>query len=117
MTISEYRRRIIGILSLVLLTGAVILVIRGGEGTQYTTLLAACVRLGIMSGAVWLAFPQLTRIPRWIAALGLVTFVLGAINPRTLPITVPLFFLVIVMRPKGPSKRSGGKSQGQQIKR
>jgi len=113
MTITEFRRRIIGIVTLLLLTGAFILVIHGGEGTQYTSLLAACVRLGIMGGAVWLAFPQLTRIPRWVAALGLVTLVLGAIRPRTLPITVPLLFLVIVMRPKNSSKRSVEKSQGQ----
>lgn len=76
------RRHLIGILSLVLLIGAVAFSFFPPHSVATTEMKAACWRMGPLLGLWWLAWPQAVRLPRWLL------------------IALPLFALVLVFRPR-----------------
>jgi len=87
------RRTILGSLSLALLMGAGGLVLRGMVD-EYPLAFSACLRMGLVLGAIWLAYEQVyeivRRTPPWMmggAALGLLVVV---IRPRAIVAVGPL---------------------------
>jgi len=87
------RRTLLGILSFALLMGACGLILRGMVD-EYPLVFSACLRMGLVLGAIWLAYEQVyeivRRTPPWMmggAALGLLVVV---IRPRAIVAVGPL---------------------------
>jgi hypothetical protein len=73
------------------------------------TLSLACVRVAIVLGALWLAYPQASRLPPWkVAAVILPLAVLAArpkliwalLRPKVLLVAIPLLALLYFLRPR-----------------
>ena len=76
------RRHAIGIIALILSVGAVVLWIWPLETDWYEALWSACCRLGPCLAALWLAYPQVERLPPWLVACIVLLAVLLAVKPR-----------------------------------
>lgn len=94
------RRPMIGIIALVLLTAAVVLAVRPLDWGGHQALLAACVRVGAVMTALWLAYPQVSRLPKWIVPTVLIAAIVVAIRPKLIVIAVPLLVALVVLRPR-----------------
>jgi hypothetical protein len=69
----------------------------------------ACLKTGIVLGVVWLAYPQVARIPTWFLLAGLAAMacvLLLARQPRVLILAVAVMLLVSRL------KRPGGSAKG-----
>ncbi len=64
------------------------------------TLQGMCIRIGLVLGALWLALPQLCRLPLWLIQAGTGAAVLTAWRPRLAWLTVPLMLAILVLRRK-----------------
>ncbi len=103
-------RPTVGIIALLLGAGAVFYLIRPPEAeTIQISLQAAFHRLFLVMAALWLAHPQLSRVPRWamLLVLAAALVVTGAImmkSPRSLTLVVPI---VIALWATRTWKRAG----------
>ena len=115
------QRHLLGISALLLLAiAAGMLLADSGEaarGTR-TMFIGACVRVGMVLAAGWLAWPQLARLfarVSPIALIGLMTVaIVLAFRPKLLVILGPLLILVALLhvfgwftKPASPARRSG----------
>ncbi len=89
------RRHLLGILSLVLLAGAVYGLLRYGTAESQASMLSSmCLRIGLVLGAIWLAFPQVRQLsgtmsPWMVAPFALLGIIVLA-RPRTAVVMVPI---------------------------
>ncbi len=94
-------RPTVGTVALVLLGAAVALWARSPDWDREQVLLAACVRVGLVMGAIWLAHPQLVKLPTWLPNVMLVVAIVVALKPKLIVIAVPLLLLLLWLRPRG----------------
>ncbi|MBX3412080.1 MAG: hypothetical protein KF708_05125 [Pirellulales bacterium] len=89
----------VGILALVLLaTGTSLWAF--GENTDTTAAwVAACWRIGLALAALWLALPDMRRVPVWLLAGLLFVALVVARNPRIMLIAVGAALAFTVLRP------------------
>ena len=93
-------RPTVGIISLVLLTSGVAIWLRPLDWEGNDALRGALMRLGIVMAAMWLALPQLHRLPGWIiSAVGVAAIVI-AVRPRTAIFLLPLLLAYLALRPR-----------------
>ena len=92
----------IGLIALVLAALACYSKFRGSDPLY----LAAYVRSAIIMGILWMAWPELVLLPRWIYISLPILLIVGAFRPHLLLIFVPLILLYWFLVPK-PKK--GGK--------
>ena len=98
------RRNILGICAIILLSGAVYFWIWPPSSEALTGLHAACTRVGSVCGVLWLAYPDLARLPAWIGSVLTVAALLVAYRPRWAIIAVPLVIALMVLgRKKKPA--------------
>jgi hypothetical protein len=94
------RRRVIGILALVLLLAGALFWLRSpaqrGVAMQIES---ACWRIGGCLALLWLAYPDLRNIPRWFWLVALVSIVILARWPRLFLLAVPLLLVYALLRP------------------
>ncbi len=97
------RRHLIGVIALVLLSGSGILLLWPQTGGSHQVVLAACMRIGAVMAALWLAYPQLSQLPQWLFAVALGVVLVAAIRPRPqiLLMAVPVVILIVLLRPRG----------------
>ncbi len=93
-------RPTVGTVALVLLGAAVALWARSPDWDREQVLLAACVRIGLVMGAIWLAHPQLIKLPAWLPNVMLVVAIVVALKPKLIVIAVPLLLLLLWLRPR-----------------
>ncbi len=62
---------------------------------------AACLRIGLVMGIWWFAFPQLATLPRWALIGSLVALVIAARWPRLLVMLVPVAAVLWLLAPRG----------------
>lgn len=100
-THSPLRRHLIGILSLAALLGAGAARWWGNGDAQTTFVSSISLRLGIMLGTIWLAYPQLQSLAAHVSPTGLLLTVAGllivVIRPRAALWIVPLLVVVGVL--------------------
>ena len=67
----------------------------------------ATTRIGLVMGAIWLALPQLSRIPGWILQLVAATALIVAVRPKFAIVAIPVLLAYLILRPKKlrPKKR------------
>ena len=95
------RRILLGILSLVFLAASVALYLQGVNDDNIF-LLSVCQRVGIVLGAMWLAYDQMLslsqRVPPWfLGGVGMCLIIL-VIKPKAIFFVAPLLALVALMQ-------------------
>jgi hypothetical protein len=60
------KRTAIGLLALVLLAVGIALTIRGATGAGAVECQASSLRLGVLCCLIWLAYPELIKLPGWL---------------------------------------------------
>ena len=93
------RRTLLGILSIVLLVVGLGMVIRLGIGTAVGSM---CLRIGLVLGAIWLAFPQVDeiskRIPPWLIGTIALGIVIIAAAPRAFIVIAPVLVGIAIVQ-------------------
>ena len=97
---NDARRTLVLILAVVLLIGSAAAWWLGREGAA-TFAAAAMGRIGLVMGALWLAWPSLRRPARWlppgVAVLGVVALGVLAASPRLVIVVIPAFSVLIAL--------------------
>lgn len=65
------------------------------------TFVAACLRVGLVMCALWLAYPELVKLPTWISAATFIATPLIAWRPRAALVILPVLFIAWVLYPRG----------------
>jgi len=121
------RRTLLGILSLALLMGAGGIFLRGLVN-EYPLVFSASLRMGLVLGAMWLAYEQvheiIRRTPPWVmggAALGLLIIV---VRPRAIVAVGPLLagaaalhWLGKILNPEPRLKKKNSRTQSPEDRR
>jgi len=94
------RRHIIGILAILMMIGSGLYLFLPGAGDESTPMMAACYRMAIVLSLMWLAYPELERMPWWIWVIVPGVLVVLAWRPRLIPIAVPILILIGILRPR-----------------
>src|SRR5687768_9150323 len=84
------RRTVLGILAVVSFVGGVALLTVGPPGETYLLFGSSGVRIGLVLGAIWLAYAQLAEVPWWFAQLLLVGAVAIIVSKRLALFVLPL---------------------------
>lgn len=100
------RRHAIGVIALILLLGAVGLWIWPLDNASWHEMLkAACWRLGPCMAVLWLAYPQVNRLPAWLLGAIPLLLVILAAKPKWLLIAIPIIIALAILKPRSPSGR------------
>ncbi len=100
------RRHLIGILGLLLLLGVLVTWNWEPDSAWGTQIRAGCWRLGPLLIILWLAFPQVERVPAWLWVYIIIVLVLAAWKPKLLLIAIPIIVVLAVLKPRfGRRKR------------
>jgi peptidoglycan/LPS O-acetylase OafA/YrhL len=114
------RRTILGILAILFLLAAAILYYFGPLDATWQMLRNNAVRIGLVLGAFWLAYPQLSRIPWWFVQAMLAAALVIAINPRVAPkvalIVLPLLLVLWIVRPRKGKREKATKPVAKRTK-
>jgi hypothetical protein len=86
------------------LSGLVLLLVKGASDSQWSMFASICIRVGLMLGAIWLAFPQMVglarRFPPWLMATVAISGLVVAARPRLIlylgPVVAAIAFLHFV---------------------
>jgi hypothetical protein len=97
-------RPTIGIIAIVLLTAAAILAIVQPENEA---LAPGCLRIGLVMGALWLAQPQLARLPGWLMAGAVIVILVTALRPKLFLVAIVVLVAVAILRPRRTSAKRG----------
>ncbi len=65
-----------------------------------STLSAASLRVGLVMGIWWFAFPQLMSLPRWLVFTTVGALLVGAWRPRVLWIALPVIVALWFLSPR-----------------
>ncbi|MCG8648279.1 MAG: hypothetical protein MI861_00515 [Pirellulales bacterium] len=88
----DYRRTMVLIVAALLLAGGIVSWWYG-QGAQAKLVTAAMGRVGLVMGALWLAWPSLRRPARWLppgmAVAGVLTLAILAAQPRLVLVAIP----------------------------
>ena len=100
------RRHIIGIIALLLIIGALYFWIFPPRGAGSLQIEAACWRLGAFLSVLWMAYPEVHRMPAWFWAFLPVLVVVLAVRPRWFLVAVPIIVVLAILRPRIGKKRA-----------
>ncbi|MDB5343123.1 MAG: hypothetical protein JWP89_1500 [Schlesneria sp.] len=108
-------RTLVGSLALVLLIAAAVLVLTGADGSQGMWA-GACLKVGLVMGAFWLALPSITRhevLGRMTWGTLIVAIALALAVGRTkvplkvvLPVAAAFFFMIRILGPRRAPPRA-----------
>ncbi len=94
------RRQAIAVIAVILLLAAAALLIWPLEANWYQGVLAACCRLGPFMAVLWLAYPEVERLPRWLLGAVPLLMVILAIRPKWFLIALPIVIALAILSPK-----------------
>jgi len=94
------RRRAAGIIALLLLCAGLAIYVWQPNWENAVPLAAICVRVGLVLGAIWLAYPELKRVPGWLGPLCAGALLAIAVRPRLAIFIVPLTIAILLLRPR-----------------
>ena len=97
-SVTQQRRWVLGVLAALLLVTGAFTVYAEPWGGEAKAMGAACLRVGIVLGATWLALPELERIPKWMFVSLLVAVVIVVWRPPTIVIVAPALLLLWALR-------------------
>ena len=96
------RRHLLGIIALLLIVVGVAALLAGGWANgPFSFVPSSCIRVGMVLGTLWLAFPQImdltTKVPPWLIGAILLGCITIAIRPQSIALIAPLIGALIVM--------------------
>ena len=94
------RRHLAGIISLVLLIVGGLLYFWPPDWENSAPLAASCIRIGAVLAAIWLAYPELKRIPGWLAPVCIIAVVAIAAKPKLAIFIIPVAIIILILRPR-----------------
>ena len=99
----DIRRHLMGLLGLAsLIAGVSLLIIRGTNDSQWSMFASICLRVGLMLGAMWLAFPQIVglarRFPPWLMATIAISGLVIAARPRMIVYLAPVLAAIVILQ-------------------
>lgn len=97
-------QRRLGWIALALLLGAALAVWKSWGDDQESALAGSLMRLGILCGLFWLAWPDLRRLNPWILGLGAVGMLIVFRWPKLFPVAVLLLAALYFLRPRAPAR-------------
>lgn len=108
-------RHQIGFLAVVTVLASVGVWIYAGSNTDVPEVQGALLKVGLTLGAVWLAYPQLSKLPIWLAVITVGSILVILIFRKAAIVLIPLLIVVWLLRPKparrrAPATRSNRKS-------
>jgi hypothetical protein len=89
-----------GIIALLLLVGSGLLFLLRPEWDESLAFASSSLRIGLVLGAIWLAYPELIRLPKWLIPLLIGAAVTVAFRPKSALFLVPIVLVVLILRPK-----------------
>lgn len=99
------RRHAIGILALALIGGAIACWIWPPQENWEKGVQAACWRMGAMTAVLWLAYPEVKRLPGWIWGVLPVLLAILAVRPKWFLVALPIVIALAVLKPRLPPVR------------
>ena len=96
------RHALLGLTALVLLGLGIVVAMQHPEGGAVFA--GACVRVGLLLGALWLALPQISNLwqktPKWLLIVAGIALVICVIHPLYALAAVPLVALLWLFGPR-----------------
>jgi hypothetical protein len=96
-------RNRLAVITLVLFAGSLALRLFAGE--ERAALAFACLRMAIVLGAAWMAYPQMTALPRWLVLATGAVAIVAAIKPKALIVGLPILGALWALRPRNRPPR------------
>ena len=93
-------RPTVGILAIVLLLVGGVLYFFGPSNERYQEWIGGCIRVGAVLGALWLALPQLRRLPNWMVPVIFAMCMVLALRPRLFVVAFVLALVIAFVRPR-----------------
>ncbi len=98
--LARIRHHMIGAMSLVLLLLGVAVWWHPLPWPWYESLKAACFRLGPFLAVLWLAYPQVRKLPVWLLWTVPVLVALLVLRPRWFLLALPIVVLLAILQPR-----------------
>ena len=67
---------------------------------------AACIRIGSVMAVLWIAYPELIKLPTWISAATMIATPVIAYRPKIALLILPLLFALWILSPKGKQRQN-----------
>ena len=93
-------RPTVGIIAIALLVAGACIWIWRRESDDWIPWMAGCLRMSVVMGAVWLAHPQLNRLPAWLVACVLASAVVLALRPKYFLLALVVLAIAAFLRPR-----------------
>ncbi|GAB4132155.1 hypothetical protein [Thermopirellula anaerolimosa] len=100
----DFQRHLIGILGLALIGCAVYYLMVPPSSEFHLMSEAACRRMGILCILLWLAYPEVKRLPAWLALSVPFVTAIVVFRPRYALVLGPLVLLILFLRPRKSGK-------------
>jgi len=100
---TNLRRSVFGLLALMCLAVGIYFSGIGSGGSPADTdmfVYGISMRIGMVLGAIWLAYPELSRIPRWMYVILLIAATAVMIQPKLILVIAPIVIAIWVFRPR-----------------
>src|SRR5688572_20622930 len=92
-------RTLIGIIALLLLVAGFVT-----KGYAEEAVWGGCIRMGVMLGIWWFAYPQVQHVPRWLAITGGITIIVVVLRPKLVLFAIPILIVLWFLRPRTPGR-------------
>lgn len=102
----------VGILALLLLAAGIGLSLYPDGGAEIVTWASGCRRVGLVLAVLWLALPDLQRLPVWYAVAAVGVLIVLARFPRYFLGAVIVAVLVLLLRPRMRAPDGGRRKPG-----
>jgi hypothetical protein len=90
-------RAALGVFAVLLLLAGMATFGRADDGFS-----GACVRVGLMLGIWWFAYPQVQHVPRWLGFVGGALLLLVMLRPKLILVAIPVLIVLWILRPRTP---------------
>ncbi|MBA2114846.1 hypothetical protein [Bremerella alba] len=100
------KRSQIGLISLTTLAATAAIWLFADDQSYYGPAQAALLRIGLVMGAVWIGFPQISKLPVWLATIGIVSVLAILLFKKAAIVLIPLLILIWLLRPRPSKKRT-----------
>ena len=95
-----------GVAAILLAAGAVTFFFPDIAGSSNGAIAAACIRAGSVMFALWLAYPDLRRIPPWMVTGLVIAAAVFAVRPRAALVIIPMLITIWMVMPKQRREKS-----------
>jgi len=100
------QRHAFGILALISLATGLYYQCLDAEGF-HQLIEGVTIRIGLVLGALWLAYPDLKKVPRWFYPVLLTAVAIVIIRPKLIVLVAPTVIAIWILTPRKSTKQKG----------